>query len=96
MLRVGFVLHFLSVEIHSSARKHGIPDDDIVHAVEHVLAWVDLDEDSPQRILIIGPDRSGTLLEVVTLTFDNGRDLAIHAMQLRSKYHPLLNGIENP
>ncbi len=84
------------MEIHRSARKHGVHDEDIVHAVDHAVAWVDLDEHSPQRILIIGPDRSGTLIEVVTLTFDNGRDLAIHAMQLRSKYHTLLNRIENP
>jgi hypothetical protein len=45
------------VEIHRSARRHGIADDDIVHAIEHSLIVDDLGED-PDRWLVIGPDRA--------------------------------------
>ena len=51
---------------HESARKHGVPDDDIVHAYEHALTWVEVGED-PVRYLMAGPDRAGNLLELLLL-----------------------------
>jgi hypothetical protein len=82
------------VEIHSAARKHGVLDEDIVHAVEHALAGYALEErdDEPRRTLLLGPDRDANLLEVVVLELDDGRRLAIHAMRMRPKYIPLLPG----
>ncbi len=41
----------------ASARKHGIADDDILHAIDHSLAVEDLAED-PDRWLVLGPDRA--------------------------------------
>lgn len=80
------------MEIHPAARKHGIRDEDIVHAVEHALAGYALEEreDEPRRTLLLGPDRNANLLEVVVLELDDGRRLAIHAMRMRPKYIPLL------
>ena len=69
------------MEVHRSARRHGVADDDTVHAVEHAIAWVELDDDPP-RFLVVGPDRAGNLLEVVVLHNDDV-ELAIHAMPLR-------------
>jgi hypothetical protein len=54
------------VEVHDSARKHGVADDDIVHAIDNALAIEDAGED-PDRWLLIGPDTAGNLLEVVVL-----------------------------
>ena len=54
------------MEIHRSARRHQIPDDDISHAYEHAIAWVEIGED-PQRYLIAGADRAGNLLELVVI-----------------------------
>ncbi|HSH61740.1 MAG TPA: hypothetical protein VK988_19255 [Acidimicrobiales bacterium] len=54
------------MEIHKSARRHGLPDDDIRHAIDNAVAVEDAGED-PDRWLIIGPDRAGNLLEVVVL-----------------------------
>jgi hypothetical protein len=54
------------VEIHDSARRHGVADDDILHAIDHALAIEDAGED-PDRWLLIGPDPAGNLLEVVVL-----------------------------
>jgi hypothetical protein len=80
------------VEIHPSGRKHGIADDDIVHAAEHALADYGIEErdDEPRRTLLLGPDRQANLLEIVVLELDDGRRLAIHAMRMRPKYIPLL------
>ena len=48
---------WLCVEIYESARKHGIDDDDIVHAVDHALAVYDIgeDDDEPIRSLRLDP-----------------------------------------
>ena len=80
------------MDIHPAARKHGIPGDDIVHAVEHALAEYALEErdDEARRTLLLGPDRQANLLEVVVLELDDGRRLAIHAMRMRAKYVSLL------
>jgi hypothetical protein len=77
------------VEIHGSARKHGVADEDIVHAIDYALAIEDAGED-PDRWLLIGPDTSGNLLEVVVLITANGAQIVIHAMPMRDKYAQLL------
>jgi hypothetical protein len=77
------------VEIHPSARRHGVADDDILHAVEHAIVVDDLGED-PARWLVIGPDRAANLLELVILVTAEGDELIIHAMPLRLAYRNLL------
>jgi hypothetical protein len=77
------------VEIHDSARKHGVVDKDIHHAIDHALAIEDAGED-PDRWLLIGPDRAGNLLEVVVLMTVEGTQLAIHAMPMRAKFRRLV------
>jgi len=77
------------VELHDSARKHGVADQDIVHAIDHALAIEDAGED-PDRWLLIGPDTAGNLLEVVVLITAEGTQIVIHAMPMRDKYARLL------
>jgi hypothetical protein len=77
------------VEIHGSARKHGVADEDIVHAIDYALAIEDAGED-PDRWLVIGPDSASNLLEVVVLITAEGTQLVIHAMPIRDKYARLL------
>lgn len=78
------------VEFHGSVFKHGVAEASIVHAVEHALALVDLDADSdPPKVLAIGPDGAGNLLEVIWLELE-GCELAIHAMALRRSFYDLL------
>ncbi len=76
------------MEIHESARRHGTTDEDILHAIDNVLAVEDVGED-PDRWLVLGPDRAGNLLEVVVLVAQD-RDLVIHAMPMRPQYRRLL------
>ena len=61
------------VEVHPSARKHGIADEDIEHATRHAMAI----EDHDDTRLYLGPSRSAELLEVVTIVRDDGSELAI-------------------
>jgi hypothetical protein len=76
-----FVLHLSRVEIHESARSHGVADEDIQHALAHTVTWVELGDD-PWRYLLAGPDRAGNMLELVILDL-GGDELVIHAMGLR-------------
>jgi hypothetical protein len=77
------------VEIHPSARKHGIADEDIEHAVENAMSIDERDDDTR---LYLGPALDAELLEVVTIVRDNGSELAIHAMPMRPNYLRLLPG----
>lgn len=74
------------MEIADSARKHGIPDEDIRHAVRMALRTISQDTD---RILFIGPNRAAQLLEVVVLDPDDD-PVAIHAMRLRPQFNRYL------
>lgn len=49
-----------AVEVHDSARKHGVADEDIHHSLDHAFAIEDAGED-PDRWLVIGPHRAGNL-----------------------------------
>ncbi len=75
------------MEIADSARKHGVPDDDIAHAVRNPMRLVA----NEGRTLVIGPDRAGRLLEVVVLDDDPDEEpVIIHAMALRPKFRNYL------
>jgi len=75
------------VEIADSARRHGVDDEDIEHALRHPVRLLP----GEGRDLFIGPDRSGRLLEVVVLDDDpNEVPVVIHAMALRPKFHDYL------
>lgn len=80
---------FVRVDIYSSARKHGVVDADMVHAVQHALA---VGEQDDAKVLYLGPDRAGNLLEVVSVARDDGTEIVIHAMRMRAKYEPFLRG----
>ena len=79
------------MEFHRSASKHGIDAVDTLHAVAHAFVVADMgDDDSPPRTLVLGPDRSRNMLEVIVLHFDDGREMVIHAMPMRAHYRGLL------
>jgi hypothetical protein len=81
------------VDVHRSARKHGVADEDVVHAAERFLVAYPLaeeDQQGPRRELRLGPDRAGNLLEIVVLLLDDEDEVVIHAMRMRPKYRGLL------
>lgn len=79
------------MEVHRSARKYGVSDVAIVHAVDHALVVIDLEPDAdPPRVLAIGPDEAGNLLEIIWLEFPDRAPIVIHAMPLRRTFYDLL------
>jgi len=75
------------VEIANSARKHGVRNEDIEHAVRNPLRVVP----GIGRDLIIWGARSGQLLEVVVLDDDPEEEaVVIHAIRLREKFYDYL------
>lgn len=78
------------MEIHRSAHKHGIDDTAIRHALEHAITVFDLEPDAdPPKMLAIGPDPAGNLLEIIWLELEE-TNLVIHAMSLRLQFYDLL------
>lgn len=75
------------MEIADSARKHGISDRDMLHAVRVPFRHVG---QGTNRLLVIGADPSGRLLEVVVLGPEGDEPVIIHADVLREKFYDYL------
>jgi hypothetical protein len=80
----------LTVEIVGSAHRHAVGDDDINHAWHHAIRLIEYEYDGQERLLIIGPDRHGRLLELVAIPADEPTRI-IHADKLRRKFHHYLS-----
>ncbi|MEX1005142.1 MAG: hypothetical protein WD990_08715 [Acidimicrobiia bacterium] len=79
------------MEIHWSARKHGNPRRRHPPRLDNALTVIDLDRDAdPPKVLAIGPDHSGNLLEISWLGLADDVNLVIHAMPLRPTVYDLL------
>ena len=77
------------MRISDSARKHGVDDEDIVHAWENAIRYVEYDYDGDERLLVIGADRHGRMLELVAVPADEPTRI-IHADRLRPKFYEFL------
>lgn len=75
------------MRIGEPARKHGVADADIWHAVRHAMRRVLMDND---LTMLMGPATDGALIEVGVLDIDGDDAVAIHAQPLRRKFHKLL------
>ena len=78
----GFRITVGAVGVHRSARKHGVADEDALHAAGRFLVAYPLSDEGqggPRRELRLGPDRAGNMLEIVVLLLDDGDELVIHA-----------------
>lgn len=73
----------------TSALKHGIDDADIQHAWTNAIRLVDYDYDGQDRLLVIGPDRHGRMLELVAVPVDEPTRI-IHADRLRPTFYDYL------
>ena len=71
------------MDIEASARKHGVSDDDMLHAVRH--HWRAFETDDADVTMFIGPATTAAPLEVGVVTDDDGVAI-IHAMPARDKF----------
>ena len=65
----------------ASARRHGITDDDMLHAYRHPVLAYEFDD----LTMLVGPDLAARLLEIGVATAE-GIEFIIHAMPARSKF----------
>ena len=65
----------------ASARKHGVTDEDMLHAYRNPTRVFELDD----LTMLVGPDRSANLLEVGVTTAE-GIDFIVHAMAARPRF----------
>ena len=75
------------MRIGEPARKHGVVDADIFHAVRTAMRRVAIDED---LTMLIGAASDGALLEIGVLDIDGDDPVVIHAMPLRPKFYRFL------
>ena len=73
------------MRVAQAARKHGVADEDMLHAVSNPIAQWRLDDDFMMRV---GPARDGDLLEVGVLGVDTDDAVIVHAMRARPQYLP--------
>lgn len=71
------------MDVEASARKHGVRDDDMLHALRH--HWRAFETDDHAVTMFIGPAMSGDPLEVAVVDDDEGIAI-IHAMPAREKF----------
>lgn len=69
--------------------KHGITDAEIEHAWHHAIRLVEYEYNGQERLLVIGPDQHGRLLELVAVPADEPTRI-IHADRLRPKFYDYL------
>ena len=77
------------MEIRESARKHGLDDADIIHAWTNAIRLVEYEYGGEERLLVIGADRHGRLLELVAVPVGEPTRI-IHADLLRPKFYDYL------
>lgn len=78
------------MKVNDSALRHGLQEEEILHAAENAVYLTEPDEDMPAKRIALGFDTHGRLLELAILTFDSGNQLVIHAMKARRSYLRLL------
>jgi hypothetical protein len=66
----------------STARKHGVSDQDMLHAYANPIRIYEVDEG---LAMFIGPDRSARMLEVGVVDGDLA-PVIVHAMKARAKF----------
>lgn len=66
-----------------SARRHGVDEEDMMHAYRNATdAWA-LDEG---LVMLVDPDRSGAPLEIGVVRSDDSTPVIVHAMKARPKF----------
>ena len=74
------------MRIAQPARRHGVSDPDIWHAVRYAVREFERGD----LLMLIGPDRTGALLEVGVLDAESDDPVIIHAMALRRTFYRYL------
>ncbi|KAA0922041.1 MULTISPECIES: hypothetical protein [Nocardiaceae] len=77
------------MDITDSAYKHGVVHADIMHAFDNQVRYIEYEYAGEDRVLLIGPDTAGRMLELVAVPVDEPNRI-IHADKLRPKFYDYL------
>ncbi|MGZ6526611.1 MAG: hypothetical protein ACXVES_05400 [Actinomycetota bacterium] len=66
-----------------SARRHGVEDEDMLHTYRNATDAWSLEEG---LVMLVGPDRSGAMLEIGVVRAEDGTPVIVHAMNARPKF----------
>ncbi|TCP40778.1 hypothetical protein EV191_12828 [Tamaricihabitans halophyticus] len=75
-------MHLSDPVILPSARRHGIADDDILHAYRNPISAWEMDEG---MTMLVGPDTAARTLEIGVVDSEEG-PVIVHAMRARAKF----------
>ena len=76
----------------NSARKHGIPDMDMLSVIAEPYVVAKL-RDEPEKNLFLGFDSKGNAIEIITDTGAGGELFVIHADKITKQYEKLLEEV---
>lgn len=65
----------------ASARKHGVPDENMLHAYRNPIRVFELDD----LVMLVGADESGRMLEIGVASAE-GIEFIVHALPARDKF----------
>ncbi|WP_022873470.1 DUF4258 domain-containing protein [Nesterenkonia alba] len=77
------------MRILNSARKHGITEEEILHALDNAIRYREQEYDGELRLFVIGADQHGRFLEIVLVPVDDPMRI-IHADILRPSHYEFL------
>lgn len=78
-------------KIHRSAFKHGCDESTIRHALDYAIVVSVLDVHAEGlKMVAVGPDHAGNLLEIIWVEDDEDTAIVIHAMPVRAALRRLL------
>lgn len=77
------------MRVTDSALKYKVTEESIHHAWANAIRLVEFEYDGEERLLVIGPDSGGALLELVAEPADEPARI-IHADRLRAKLYEYL------
>lgn len=75
------------MRIGDPARRHGVADADVWHAIRNAMRQIEIDDD---LTMLIGPATDGAPLEIGILDIGGDDPVVIHAMPLRERFYPFL------
>jgi len=82
-----------NVIILDSARKHGISDEDIIHAITHAIERIIIDGEK-SKYLYLGFNTALNQLELITVEIVGVNIIVIHAMKARKSTIKWIQGLK--
>ena len=67
----------------SSAFRHDVPEEDMLHPVRHAIRWFTLNN---EMTIVIGPSTTGAMLEAGVVAWYGEQLAIVHAMPARKKF----------